>query len=64
MQLTAYPRTRRTGKEDGPAVYPFCRQGRLRLVGEKPYQIYGTLGMTECTLRCDEPDCGKLVIEP
>ena len=30
----------------------------------KPHPIYGTPGVTECTLQCDEPDCGKLVIEP
>ena len=64
MQLRLALPDPQVGQEDGSAVCPLCRRGRLRLVSEKPHPIYGTLGVTECTLRCDAPDCGKVVIEP
>jgi hypothetical protein len=64
MQLKETSPDLQDGQEDGSAVCPLCRHGRLRLVAEKPHPIYGTLGVTECTLRCDDPDCGKVVIEP
>jgi len=64
MQLRGTSPDLQHDQEDGSAVCPLCRRGRQRLVSEKPHPIYGTLGVTECTLQCDEPDCGKLVIEP
>jgi len=64
MQLRRTSPSLRDGQEDGSAVYPLCRHGTLRLISEKPHPIYGTLGVTECTLRCDGPDCGKVVVEP
>jgi hypothetical protein len=64
MQLRGTSPDLQDREEDGSAVCPLCRHGRLRPVSEKPHPIYGTLGMTECTLRCDDPDCGKVVMGP
>ena len=48
--------------EDGSLACPSCKHGRLCLVGEMPHSLYGVLGVTEYTLRCDAPDCGKVVV--
>jgi hypothetical protein len=38
-----------------------CGQGRLELIDERPDPIFGALGMTCQTLRCDFLECGKLI---
>jgi hypothetical protein len=38
----------------------FCERGKLDLIDERPDPIFGALGMTCQTLRCDAPECGKL----
>ena len=37
-----------------------CERGKLDLIDERPDPIFGALGMTCQTLRCDAPECGKL----
>jgi hypothetical protein len=37
-------------------------QGRLELIDERPDPIFGVLGMTCQTLKCDFLECGKLTI--
>jgi hypothetical protein len=49
-------------QEDESLACPSCRHGRLRLISETPHPLYGVLGVTECMLRCDSPDCGKVVV--
>ena len=39
-----------------------CGQGKLELIGERPDPIFGVLGMTCQTLKCDFLECGKLTI--
>ena len=39
-----------------------CGQGRLELIDERPDPIFGVLGMTCQTLKCDFLECGKLTI--
>lgn len=40
----------------------WCRKGKLDLIEERPDPIFGVLGMTLQTLKCDAADCGKLTI--
>ena len=37
-----------------------CGQGKLELIDERPDPIFGLLGMTCQTLKCDFLECGKL----
>jgi hypothetical protein len=37
-----------------------CGQGKLELIDERPDPIFGVLGMTCQTLKCDFLECGKL----
>jgi hypothetical protein len=39
-----------------------CCQGKLDLIDERPDPIFGALGMTYQTLKCDFLECGKLTI--
>jgi hypothetical protein len=39
-----------------------CGQGKLDLIDERPDPIFGMLGMTCQTLKCDFLGCGKLTI--
>ena len=39
-----------------------CGQGKLELIDERPDAIFGVLGMTWQTLKCDRRECGKLTI--
>jgi hypothetical protein len=39
-----------------------CGQGKLELIDERPDPIFGVLGMTLQTLKCDFLKCGKLTI--
>jgi hypothetical protein len=39
-----------------------CGQGKLGLIDERPDPIFGVLGMTCQTLKCDFLECGKLTI--
>ena len=39
-----------------------CGQGKLELIDERPDPIFGVLGMTCQTLKCDFLECGKLTI--
>jgi hypothetical protein len=38
-----------------------CGQGKLELVDERPDPIFGVLGITLQTLKCDFLECGKLI---
>jgi hypothetical protein len=38
-----------------------CGQGKLELIDERPDPIFGVLGMTCQTLKCDFLECGKLI---
>jgi len=38
-----------------------CGRGRLDLVDEWPHPILGVAGVTCKTLKCDSPECGKLL---
>jgi hypothetical protein len=40
-----------------------CDRGELCLVDETPDPLYGRLGVTRRTLRCNNPACGKTVID-
>lgn len=48
-------------RDDRPTC-GWCKRGRLDLIEEKPDPIFGALGMTVSTLKCDAPECGKLTI--
>jgi hypothetical protein len=37
-----------------------CERGKLDLIDERPDPIFGALGMTCQTLKCDAPECGEL----
>jgi len=39
-----------------------CGQGKLGLIDERPDPIFGVLGMTCQTLKCDFLECGELTI--
>ena len=39
-----------------------CGQGKLDLIDERPDPIFGALGMSCQTLKCDFLECGKLTI--
>jgi len=39
-----------------------CGQGKLEFIDERPDPIFGVLGMTWQTLKCDRLECGKLTI--
>jgi hypothetical protein len=39
-----------------------CGQGKLDLIEERPDPLFGVLGMTCQTLKCDSRECGKLTI--
>ncbi len=39
-----------------------CGQGKLDLIDERPDPIFGVLGMTCQTLKCDFLECGKLSV--
>jgi hypothetical protein len=47
--------------EDRPTC-ECCGQGRLELIDERPDPIFGVLGMSCQTLKCDFLGCGKLTI--
>jgi hypothetical protein len=47
--------------DDRPAC-EYCGQGKLELIDERPDPIFGVLGMTCRTLKCDFLECGKLTI--
>ena len=38
-----------------------CGQGKLELIDERPDPIFGFLGMTCQTRKCDFLECGKLI---
>ena len=38
-----------------------CGQGKLELIDERPDPIFGVLGMTCQTRKCDFLECGKLI---
>jgi len=40
-----------------------CGRGKLDLIEERAHPIFGALGMTCRTLKCDAADCGALVID-
>lgn len=44
-------------------VCPRCGNGRLDLIEERPHAIYGALGVTWKTLKCDAVDCGAVTVE-
>ena len=44
-------------------VCPRCGHGRLDLIEERPHAIYGALGVTWKTLKCDAADCGAVTVE-
>ena len=47
---------------DDPPTCQCCGQGKLELIDERPDPIFGVLGMTCQTLKCDFLECGKLTI--
>jgi hypothetical protein len=47
--------------DDRPAC-ECCGRGKLELIDERPDPIFGVLGMTLQTLKCDFLECGKLTI--
>jgi|HubBroStandDraft_4_1064222.scaffolds.fasta_scaffold44116_3 hypothetical protein len=40
----------------------WCKRGKLDLIEEKSDPIFGALGMTLSTLKCDAKECGKHTI--
>ncbi len=40
----------------------WSEKGKLDLIEEKPDPIFAALDMTISTLKCDNPECGKLTI--
>jgi hypothetical protein len=40
-----------------------CGRRDLKLVDERPHPIYGVLGVTCRTFRCDAVDCGALTLD-
>ena len=42
------------------STYECCGQGKLDLIDERPDPIFGVLGITCQTLKCDFLECGKL----
>jgi hypothetical protein len=47
---------------DARPTCEWCGQGKLELIDERPDAIFGVLGMTWQTLKCDRLECGKLTI--
>ena len=45
-----------------PLTCTWCGNGKLHLIDETPDPIFGTLGVSRQTLRCDDPACGKLTV--
>ena len=52
---------RLSAREDRPTCQ-WCGRGKLQLIEEAPDANYGALGVTQLTLRCDDPECGKLTV--
>jgi len=48
--------------QENPPICPCCGKGRLVLIDERPDPIFGILGVTEQTWKCDQPECGKISI--
>ena len=42
-------------------ICPCCGRGRLDLVDEWPHPILEAAGVRCKTLKCDSPECGKLL---
>lgn len=38
----------------------WCGEGKLDVIDERPHPLFGILGMTLQTLKCDCPTCAKL----
>jgi hypothetical protein len=55
------PRELSSGFEERPTCVT-CGRGKLDLIDERPDPIFGVLGMTYQTLKCDSPECGKVTI--
>jgi hypothetical protein len=53
-----------TGNNNGCSGRIACGggKGRLELIDERPDPIFGVLGMSCQTLKCDFLECGKLTI--
>ena len=49
-------------RHDDRATCEGCGQGKLDLIDERPDPIFGALGMTCQTLKCDFLECGKLSV--
>jgi hypothetical protein len=47
---------------DAPLTCECCGKGNLELIDERPDAIFGVLGMTWRTLKCNCLECGKLTI--
>ena len=45
---------------EAPPVCPWCEAGHLVVIAETPDPNFGALGVSNLTLRCDAPACGKL----
>jgi hypothetical protein len=45
---------------DNRSTCQCCGQGKLALIDERPDPLFGVLGMTCQTLKCDFLECGKL----
>jgi hypothetical protein len=54
----------RLALQDAPrSVCPRCGEGHLVIVDEQPHAIFGALGITWKTLKCDAPDCGVVTFD-
>lgn len=54
----------RLAAQDAPRpVCPRCGEGRLDIVDEQPHAIFGNLGITWKTLKCDAPECAAVTFD-
>lgn len=44
-------------------ICPHCGKGELRLVEETPDPLYGALGVTRRTLRCNNTACSETITD-
>ena len=54
------PEPRDAMARDQRAKCPWCGEGNLDLIEERPHPLFGILGVSLQTFKCDLPSCAKL----
>ncbi len=61
MDMAPEPEILPSQDEDRPKC-KWCGSPKVTVVDEQPHPLFGILGMTLQTLRCDDKDCAKLTV--